>query len=384
MSIYAHKKNGKITGTFIVDVTVDGERMKARTKTMEEAKRIERQMLRGRWAPEGEADSSVVTLRQLIKHAMLHRKRKKTSERIQGDLEYIEGLLGADQDVNQITSAMLTKLAHDIVADRKCSNASANRLIYSLMGLLTYGREADLVLRSPVFKKLDEGDTKRTRWLTFEEQAQLTEWLRVNKHEVIADCVEALGQTGMRKGELLNLTPEQIKPDQSMITLLDQKDGTGEEGIPIEPELAKRLKGYLEASQMPSGDVLLDYFKKAAEAIGLPVGGRGKTGVVIHTLRHSTATRLIQAGVNPAEVQGYMRHKSWATTQRYVKITGSQKRNALETLIKGGEKRGGDSVYLVSNVPSGASEGVKKHEENQIDGSLSRTRTCDHSINSQS
>ncbi len=376
MPIYADKKNGKLTGSFVIEVTEDGKRMKARARSMDEARQIEKDMKRGRWEPKvQQAEPTFLTLSALIMRAKLDRPKAKNSWRVQGELEYVETLLGADTNVEDITSKGLTDLAKRIVKERECSNATANRYVFALMGLLRWGREQDLVVRAAVFNRLDEGNTKRTRWLTQEQEDQIVEWLfdcgRV--HEAM--CVRVLGLTGMRSGELCSLTADQIDPDAGMVTLLYQKDGTGEEGIPLEGSLAFSLRQTIERGFMPSKAVLLKWFKKAAGACGIPVG-RGKDGVVVHSIRHSTATRLIQAGVNPAEVQSYMRHKSWATTQRYVKITGQQKRKALEVLQKAGHSgRGNSHTQGATN-----SNEVKNSEQYQVHGAQGRNRTTDTAI----
>ena len=382
MSIYVEKRNGRVTGNFVVEVQDEGERFKVRVKTMAEAKKIEKDIRRGRWKPpEPQRAPTYVTLGALIKNARLNRPRKKKSWWTDREIEYCEELLGSDRDVETITSQVLMQLAKDVKAKRNCSNATANRYVYALMGLLRWGREQDLVVRSAVFNRLDEGDNQRTQWLTPEQEAKVCDWLVANGRPIIALCIEILGRTGMRSGELCSLTAEQIDPDSQTITLWDQKDGSIEEGLPINQELAESLRTLAETQALPSQTILLKWFKRAAKACGLPVG-RGKNGVVVHSLRHSTATRLVRAGVHAAEIQGYMRHKSWATTQRYIKITGEQKRQAFEILGNAGEKVRGISGEKTANIAKVANDALKIHEENQPDGSLSRTRTCDHSINS--
>lgn len=379
MSIYAEKRNGRLTGTFIVEVEEDGRRMRARAKSMAEAKQIERDMQRGRYEDPKSIRVTFLSLRELIQTAKVQRPRKKNSWRVDGELEYVEGLLGADRDVETITSQVLTDLAKRIKTERGCTNATANRYVYALCGLLTWARAKDLMVRAPVFEKLDEGNTKRTRWLTQEQEDQIVQWLRDHDRHNEALCVLVLGQTGMRAGELCSLKADQIDPEGEMVTLLDQKDGTGEEGIPLSADLADQLRSLAWLGLIPSKAVLLKWFKKAAEACGFPVG-RGKDGLVIHSLRHSTATRLIRAGVNPAEVQSYMRHKSWATTQRYVKITGEQKRKALETLRNAGEMVRGISATFRENV----SQAVENSEQFQGFGAQGRNRTTDTAIFSPS
>ena len=383
MPIYAEKRKGRLTGSFVIEVTEDGQRMKARAKTLDEAKQIEKDMLRGRWAkPEAKPEASYVSLRDLILKAKFLRPKGKKANWTFRELEYVETLLGADIDVESITSKRLGQLALEIVADRQCKPATANRYVYALMGVLSWGRSQDLVTRGAVFKRLDEGDTTRTRWLTVEQEELVVDWLMANGRVVEACCVVALSLTGMRSGELLSLRADQIDYEAGFITLEDQKDGTGQEAVLIDTLVARQLYHYALGGQLPSPKTLLKYFKQAAKACGIPVGARGKDGVVIHSLRHSTATRLVQHGVNLAEVKDYMRHKSMATTMRYVKITGQQKRNALETLRNAGQKVRGIFDEKGALVAQEANIDTKIREEDQIVGSLSRTRTCDHSINS--
>ena len=49
--------------------------------------------------------------------------------------------------------------------------------------------------------------------------------------------------------------------------------------------------------------------------------GITKTGVAIHTLRHSYATHLLEAGVNPRLIQRYLGHTQLETTMVYLHLT---------------------------------------------------------------
>jgi site-specific recombinase XerD len=49
--------------------------------------------------------------------------------------------------------------------------------------------------------------------------------------------------------------------------------------------------------------------------------GITKTGVAIHTLRHSYATHLLEAGVNPRLIQRYLGHTQLETTMLYLHLT---------------------------------------------------------------
>jgi site-specific recombinase XerD len=49
--------------------------------------------------------------------------------------------------------------------------------------------------------------------------------------------------------------------------------------------------------------------------------GLTKTGGAIHTLRHSYATHLLEAGVNPRLIQRYLGHTQLETTMIYLHLT---------------------------------------------------------------
>src|SRR5215813_8665408 len=57
-------------------------------------------------------------------------------------------------------------------------------------------------------------------------------------------------------------------------------------------------------------------FRKAKQRAGLT-----KTGVAIHTLRHSYATHLLEAGVNPRLIQRSLGHAQRETTMIYLHLT---------------------------------------------------------------
>ncbi len=57
-----------------------------------------------------------------------------------------------------------------------------------------------------------------------------------------------------------------------------------------------------------------------------------KMGVAIHTLRHSYATHLLEAGVNPRLIQRYLGHTQLETTMLYLHLTHKGHEEAYERL----------------------------------------------------
>ena len=68
-------------------------------------------------------------------------------------------------------------------------------------------------------------------------------------------------------------------------------------------------------------------FRKAKHRAGL-----SKTGVALHTLRHSYATHLLEAGVNPRLIQRYLGHTQLETTMIYLHLTPKGQEEAYERL----------------------------------------------------
>lgn len=124
--------------------------------------------------------------------------------------------------------------------------------------------------------------------------------------------------TGMRLGEL-----GRVEVDGDMLHLPDTKNGT-RRSVPIVPKIRTCID-YLPLS-MP--DSTLHKYLTAA---------RKKTGIVgntFHDLRHSTASELINAGIDLHTVGKILGHKDARSTERYAHLTAGTLADAMGNIGK--------------------------------------------------
>jgi integrase len=123
--------------------------------------------------------------------------------------------------------------------------------------------------------------------------------------------VRVLVETGFRRGELWKLEPEQV--GNETITLLEEQTKTdAARMVTVPADMATKLRAMIAAQALPKPDHVYNVFKEAVKARG------GSPELTIHSLRHTRATRLIDAGVDALIVAQLLGHKSIQTTKRYV------------------------------------------------------------------
>jgi integrase/recombinase XerD len=154
-------------------------------------------------------------------------------------------------------------------------------------------------------------------------------WLLEHGHTVEELCVRFLLASGLRRGEMLQLRPEQIGTD-SVIVYSEQTKNDAPRTVFIPPGLATEMRALIAGGGMPDPRHLLTVFKEACEACGY------SEELVLHSLRHTTATRLLGVGVDVRVVQQILGHKSITTTQRYTHVGNDMLREAAKKLSHAG------------------------------------------------
>lgn len=154
------------------------------------------------------------------------------------------------------------------------------------------------------------------------------------KHKAILATIYACG---LRLSEVIALQISDIKSKDHMIIIRNAK-GKKDRVVQLSDKLVKLLRNYYKEYQPKKylfegqyGDqyaarsvqIILNKAKKLAKI--------NSTGTV-HTLRHSYATHLLNAGIDIRTIQELLGHNSIKTTQIYTHISDVYKRNVISPL----------------------------------------------------
>lgn len=146
---------------------------------------------------------------------------------------------------------------------------------------------------------------------------------------------------GLRLGEGRSLEASDIDSQRQTVWIRDGK-GARDRGVPLPKPLLVRLRQYWKTERPASttnylfvpenGDAPLHEttLQKTFNAARLDVGLTKPA--TIHTLRHSYATHLIEAGISLRTIQQVLGHKSLRTTEFYMHVTQPGIEHLQETL----------------------------------------------------
>jgi site-specific recombinase XerD len=134
---------------------------------------------------------------------------------------------------------------------------------------------------------------------------------------------------GLRASEVLALKVADIDSSRMLLWVRHGK-GNKDRGVPLSPALLEvlrqhwrryRPKTWLFPGRTPSGRRSLGALQRVCRRAVLAAGITKKAS--LHTLRHSYATHLLEAGVDLLTLQRLLGHRDLHTTARYVHLSGA-------------------------------------------------------------
>jgi integrase len=267
--------------------------------------------------------------------------RPKTVIWSKGCLSHLRRLLGTC-----LIPDLTETVVREYMTKRKKEGASG-RTINMEVGELSRAIGGTWKQLWPRLKKLDErSDIGRA--LTPEEESRLLTVLGETKSQNGQMFVRLALLTGMRSGEILDLTWKQIDFRRRTVTVGIAKTaaGSGRE-IPMNEELNALLSVHADwfTSKFGTPDPSWYVFPFGSPRPSDPTrpattmktfweNAREKAGIRcrFHDLRHSVATKMAEAGVSESTMKALLGHMSRNMLERYSHIRLKAKREAVESL----------------------------------------------------
>ena len=259
-------------------------------------------------------------------HSKLHKKSWVTDEYHINDFN----TFFKNKCLSEITAQDIESFKME--RQKEVSKSTVNRQMSLLRGMfnkaVAWGKVQDNPMKSIQFFSEPEG---RLRFLEKEEAQKLIGNCDNNLRSIV---VVALN-TGMRRGEILNLQWQDVDYKRNIITLMETKNGK-QRKIPMNLKVKSALEGLIKHPKSPyvfcydNGKRIQDIRKTFSTALRKS----GINNFHFHDLRHTFASQLVMAGVDLNTVRELLGHKDISMTLRYSHLAPSHKQRAVDVLVE--------------------------------------------------
>jgi integrase/recombinase XerC len=212
---------------------------------------------------------------------------------------------------------------------RKNKKSSIARKISTLRSFFRYLVREQLVTSNPA-KSVATPKVEKPlpTALTVDEAFRLMESPVKGKAVRDRAILELLYSSGLRVGELVALNPNHLDLDLGIVRVMGK--GRKERLVPVGLKAVEALKSYLKERGTLNGEKPLFVNPSGGRLTARSVGRLVKKytrrsgifrKVSPHSLRHTFATHLLDAGADIREIQEMLGHASLSTTQRYTHLS---------------------------------------------------------------
>jgi len=253
------------------------------------------------------------------------------------DLDQFEAFLAARRarslkDYESITREDATAFLAELHRLR-LKKSSMSRKLSSLRSLFTYLLKNQLLQKNPLSGLRNPRQEKRQpRTLNVDQAVAVMEGQVAPGALGLRDLalVEVLYGSGLRVSEALSLTTDDVRTDRGFVRVRGK--GNKERLAPLSEAARERLVEYLRIRHEMVPDVSQESLfvgvrggpltrREAQRIVARLAAGAGiGQDVHPHTLRHSFATHLLQAGADLRSVQEMLGHSRLSTTERYTHL----------------------------------------------------------------
>ena len=207
-----------------------------------------------------------------------------------------------------------------LIQQRKVGWSSFNQAVCALRFLYRFTLPREWHVKMIPFGKRPK---KLPLVLGHEDALRLIECAANLKHRTVLLVLYA---AGLRLSEALHLKAEHIDSKRMQLRVTCGK-GSRQRQVPLSPRLLSALREYwkeyrppeyLFPGREPTVSLSATCIQKACKAAALKAGVQ--PAVSPHTLRHSFATALLEAGVDLLTISRLLGHKSFTTTMVYLHV----------------------------------------------------------------
>lgn len=251
----------------------------------------------------------------------------RTGDKSRSIITAIITMMG-DVPIKDIDNAFLGRLKKQLTSDGT-SLSTVNRYYAALKTVLRMAHYDWGVLDTlPRFRMAAEKEFQREFTFTDAHLADIRSYFVAKGLDEMVDVMHLLLDTGMRLGELFQLSPQHVDMDARLIKVPKAIAKSKQARVVpmtarVHSILARLYKGSTLFSM--SYHTCEKRWARMREALGLP-------DAVIHCLRHTCATRLIQRGADLYSVQRLLGHSSPNVTTRYAHMQVSTLRDTVGLL----------------------------------------------------
>ncbi len=335
MSVY--KRGSK--GVFYMNFTVNGKRVFRSTGkfTKREAKLVEasekKKILNESQLTPQEKGARTLLLDAIQETYDAKWKDGKDSMRSYRRAINLSDIIG-NVPLSQITEEAVSKLIKAL-EKKKSSVATVNRYLASLKTILKHKKQ------STDHIKLKKERNGRIRTVSKEEESTVVERLRQapegNKRSYypeVGDLVEVLVDTGMRLSEALSIKYEDINFTAGLISIWINK-GDRPRSLPM----TRRVRDILTRRQLGESSRVFTIKDHQAQSawtwVRKQMGLEDDKQFVLHALRHTCASRLVNKGIDLYVVKEWLGHSTIQVTEKYAHLAPAKLALATKALEEG-------------------------------------------------
>lgn len=224
-----------------------------------------------------------------------------------------------DIPLSKIDEQMIKRLIKKL-EESGVKGATVNRYLATIKTLLRHH------MQPWEYIKLKKESKGRIRVLSREEELMVVSLLRDTEqnsrryyfHEA-ADLVEVLVDTGCRLSEVLNLRYDDINFDTGLISIWFNK-GEKPRSLPM----TERVRSIMQTRRINGASkpfaINRDQAENAWIWVRQEMGLKKDKEFLLHSLRHTCATRLVNKGVDLYVVKAFLGHSTIQVTERYAHL----------------------------------------------------------------